>query len=32
MFKQTLHAWVWSGIDKTSSENFNPTRITNIIA
>ena len=32
MFKPTLQNWVWSGIDKTSSENFNPTRITNIIA
>jgi adenylate cyclase len=32
MFKSTLQTWVWSGIGKTTSENFNPTRITNIIA
>jgi adenylate cyclase len=32
MFKATLQTWVWSGIDKASSENINPTRITNIIA
>jgi adenylate cyclase len=32
MFKPTLQAWIWSGIDKTSLENFNPIRITNIIA
>ena len=32
MIKSTLKRWVWSGIDKASSENVNPPRITNIIA
>ena len=32
MLKSSLQTWVWSGINKNSSENFNPTRITNIIA
>jgi adenylate cyclase len=32
MFKPTLQNWVWSGIDNTSSENVNPTRIANIIS
>jgi adenylate cyclase len=32
MFKPTFENWVWSGIDKTSSTNFDPIRITNIIA
>jgi adenylate cyclase len=32
MFKPALQTWIWSGIDKASSEDFNPIRITNIIA
>ena len=32
MLKSALQSWVWSGINKASSENVNPTRITNIIA
>jgi guanylate cyclase len=32
MFKSALQTWIWSGISKASSEDFNPTRITNIIA